>query len=199
MKDVPELNFGKATGVPPFTGDFNYLAPTVADGLTCVQGRNSPSPVSPANNNAITYNRADEGASPVNFGPGNVGRMRGGYPVVLDGTLPSNYITPVVLSTPTSAERAASQKDFRCGRYEFWADWVGIQRQAGNPNQALWERYVNGIAALLPLTPAGFFWAVDVSSPGGSIITQSEMFITKAQAKGPELFKPASGPLQACQ
>ena len=187
MKDVPQLNFGKhGTNVPPFTGDFNYLANTVADGLTCVQGRQTPSPASAANNNAITYNRADEGASPVNFGPGNVGRMRGGYPVVLDGTLPSNYVAPAVLSTPTAAERAASQKDFRCGRYEFWADWVGIQRTVQNPNQALWDRYVAAIGNLLPLTPAGYFWSVDTKQPGKSIV--SEMFVSKSQAKGPQLF-----------
>src|SRR4029077_19449653 len=110
-KDTAEISTG--TIGPPFTGDFNYLAPTVSDGLACVQGR-SAAPVSNANMNAITYNRADEAASPLTFGTGNVGRMRGGYPVPVDGLLPSNYTTPLVLATPTAQERAASQKEFRC-------------------------------------------------------------------------------------
>src|SRR5262245_36037560 len=39
MKDAPELSSG--TIGPPFSGDFNYLAPTVSDGLACVQGRSA--------------------------------------------------------------------------------------------------------------------------------------------------------------
>ena len=185
MKDVPELSFGQFT--LPFTGDINYLAPTVADGLACVQGR-SAAVTTPANNNAIAYNRADEAASKLLFGAGNVGRMRGGYPVQLDGTLPSNYLAPLVIANPTDAERAAAQKDFRCGRYEFWSDWVGIQRNVSNPNQALWNRYVAAIGNLLPKTTAGYFWARNVRQPGQPINT--EMFITKGPTKGPVSFEP---------
>jgi len=198
MQQIAELSFG--TVGPPFTGDINYLAQTVADGLTCIQGKVS-NPVSPtdslANPNGIAYNRADEAASPVQFGVGNVGRMRGGYPVLLDGTLPSNYIPPATLSAPTDAERAAAQKDFRCGRYTFWSDWVGIQRNVANPNQSLWNSYVAAIGTLLPKTTTGFFWARNVRQPGQSINT--EMFITKGagQTKGPINFE--SGDHPACR
>ena len=192
MKDEPELSFG--TVGPPFTGDINYLAQTVSDGLACVQGR-SAAPSSPANMNAITYNRADEGASPLTFGVGNVGRMRGGYPVQMDGTLPSNYIPPAVLANPTDAERAAAQKDFRCGRYVFWSDWVGIQRTVSNPNQALWTSYVTAIGTLLPKTTSGFFWSRNVRQPGQAVNT--EMFVTKGPTKGPISFEPGDHP--ACR
>jgi|GEM_PF-4774674 len=190
MINAPELSFGTiAGGTPfvPFTGDTNYLAPTVMDGLTCVQGRTTPSPTSPPNPNGISYNRADEAANTANFGAGNVGRMNGGYPVVLDGTLPSSYIPPANIQSPTAAERAASQKDFRCGRYSFWADWVGIQRTSPvDANQTLWTSYVTLIAQNLALSPAGFFWAQNLHQPGQAVIT--EMSIQKGQTKGPTLY-----------
>jgi len=184
MKDVAELSYGSIGPIFDST-DVNWLALTVASGLECVQGQ-SAAPASAGHMNAITYNRADEGASPLTFGVGNVGRMRGGYPVQLDGTLPSNYIPPANIASPTAAERAASQKQFRCGRYEFWSDWVGIQRNAGNPNQALWNTYVQRIAQYMPLTQAGYFWAVNLRQPGTPVLT--EMAVTKAQTKGPILF-----------
>lgn len=198
MKDIAEISYGTVgavTGQLTFTGDVNYLAPTVADGLACVQGR-SASPATPANNNAIAYNRADESASPVTFGLGNVGRMRGGYPVALDGTLPSNYtVPPSGLQSPSDADRAASQKDFRCGRYEFWSDWVGIQRNVANPNQVLWTRYVAAIGNLLPKTTTGYFWARNVRQPGQPVNT--EMAVTKNATKGPISFN--SGDQAACR
>jgi len=183
QKDVDQISFG--TVGPPFTGGTNYLAPTVADGLACVQGR-AAAPSSPANMNGLTYNRADEAASPLLFGVGNVGRMRGGYPVAVDGVLPNNYLAPAVLANPTDAERAAAQKEFRCGRYLFWADWVGIQRNVPNANQALWTSYVNGIATLLPKTQIGYFHARDLRQPGQPVI--SEMFVQKGDTKGPIAF-----------
>lgn len=192
MKDVSELSYG--TVGPPFSGDINYLAPTVSDGLACVQGR-SATPSSPANMNGITYNRADEGASPLTFGTGNVGRMRGGYPVQMDGTLPSNYTPPAVIAYPSDAERAASQKEFRCGRYEFWSDWVGIQRNVANPNQTLWNSYVVAIGTLLPKTTTGYFWARNVRQPGMPVNT--EMLVTKGETKGPVNFEPGDHP--ACR
>lgn len=179
-KDTPEVSFG--TIGPPFSGDINYLAPTVSDGLACVQGR-SAAPVSPANMNAITYNRADEAANPLTFGDGNVGRMRGGYPVPIDGLLPSNYTAPAVIQNPSDNERADSQVHFRCGRYAFWSDWVGVQRNIANPKQALWDLYVSQIAALLPKTTTGYFWAKNTRQPGKPVVT--EMLAQKADAKGP--------------
>ena len=192
MKDASELSYG--TFIFPFNTDINYLAPTVADGLACVQGR-AAAPTTPANNNAIAYNRADEAASPLTFGTGNVGRMRGGYPVQMDGTLPSNYTAPAVLANPTDAERATAQKEFRCGRYEFWSDWSGIQRNALNPNQTLWNSYVAAIGTLLPKTTTGFFWARNVRQPGHPINT--EMLVTKGETKGPINFEPGDHP--ACR
>ncbi|SPP62967.1 substrate-binding domain-containing protein [Nitrospira lenta] len=194
MKDAAEVSYGTYTF--PFNTDINYLAPTVADGLACVQGR-AAAPTTPANNNAITYNRADESASPLVFGTGNVGRMRGGYPVPVDGALPSNYLAPAVLANPTSAERAVSQKEFRCGRYPFWSDWVGIQRTSGpaNPNQALWNQYVAAIGTLLPKTTTGYFWARNVRQPGQPVNT--EMSVTKGETKGPINFEPGDHP--ACR
>ena len=192
MKDVPELSFG--TIGPPFSGDINYLAPTVSDGLACVQGR-SAAPASPANMNGITYNRADEAASPLTFGTGNVGRMRGGYPVELDGAQPSNFTPPAILANPSDVERATSQKEFRCGRYPFWSDWVGIQRNIANPNQALWNQYVAKIGQLLPVTTTGYFWARNVRQPGQAVNT--EMAVTKGETKGPINFEPGDHP--ACR
>lgn len=192
MKDVAEINYG--TFVFPFNTDINYLAPTVADGLACVQGR-SASPATPANNGAIAYNRADEAASPLVFGTGNVGRMRGGYPVAVDGALPSNYTAPAVLANPSDAERAASQKAFRCGQYEFWSDWVGIQRTApaaAAATQTLWTQYVSAIGNLLPRTTTGYFWARNVRQPGQPINT--EMAVTKGATRGPVNFEPGDHP-----
>ncbi|BCA57069.1 exported protein of unknown function [Nitrospira sp. KM1] len=189
QKDVRQISTG--TIGPPFTGDINYLAPTVSDGLACVQGR-SAAPASNANMNAITYNRADEAASPVAFGLGNVGRMRGGYPVAMDGVQPSNFTAPAVLSNPSDAERAASQKEFRCGRYIFWADWVGIQRNTPDANQALWNQYVAGIATLLPKTQIGYFHARNLRQPGQPVNT--EMFVQKADTKGPITVNPGDHP-----
>ncbi len=185
QKDVTQITTG--TIGPPFSGDFNYLAPTVADGLACVQGR-SAAPASPANMNAITYNRADEAASPLAFGLGNVGRMRGGYPVAVDGVLPSNYLAPAVLNNPTAQERQNSQKAFRCGQYLFWADWVGIQRNTPDANQALWNQYIAGIANLLPRTQIGYFHARNLRPPAGGPAVNSEMFVQKANTKGPIQF-----------
>ena len=190
-KDTAEISTG--TIGPPFTGDFNYLAPTVSDGLACVQGR-SAAPASNANMNAITYNRADEAASPVTFGTGNVGRMRGGYPVTIDGVLPSNYVPPGILATPTAQERADSQKEFRCGRYLFWSDWVGIQRSVADANQALWTQYVTQIGNLLPVTTTGYFWARNLRQPGQPVNT--EMLVQKGNTKGPITFN--SGDHPAC-
>jgi hypothetical protein len=182
-KDVRQVTVG--TVGPPFTGDFNYLAPTVADGLACVQGR-SAAPASSANMNGITYNRADEAASPLQFGTGNVGRMRGGYPVAIDGIQPSNFTAPAVLANPTVSERAVSQKEFRCGRYLFWADWVGIQRNVPDANQALWTQYVSQISNLLPRTQIGYFHAKNLRQPGQPVV--SEMFVQKGETKGPITF-----------
>jgi hypothetical protein len=192
MKDANEISFGQFT--IPFSGDVNYLAPTVADGLACVQGR-SATVTTQANNNAIAYNRADEAASKLLFGIGNVGRLRGGYPVPLDGALPSNYVAPLLIANPTDNERAVAQKDFRCGRYPFWSDWVGIQRTADNPNQALWNSYVAAIGTLLPKTASGFFYARNVRQPGQTINT--EMLVTKGPTKGPVSFEPGDHP--ACR
>lgn len=185
QKDTRQTTQG--TIGPPFVGDVNYLAPTVADGLACVQGR-SAAPASAANMNAITYNRADEAASPLVFGLGNVGRMRGGYPVAVDGVLPSNYTAPAVLNNPTAAERNTSQKAFRCGQYLFWGDWVGIQRNTPDANQALWNQYVAGIATLLPRTQIGYFHARNLRQPGQAV--NSEMFVQKTETKGPIQFNP---------
>ncbi|HXX75157.1 MAG TPA: hypothetical protein VEI50_08505 [Nitrospiraceae bacterium] len=192
MRDAAQLTYGiVAGGTPfvPFEGDHNYLAPTVMDGLTCVQGRTTPSPTSTANPNAISYNRADEASNSTDFGAGNVGKMNGGYPVPLDGDLPSNYVKPGNIQAPTATERATSQKDFRCGRYSFWSDWVGIQRTSPvDANQALWTQYVNLIAQNLSLTPAGFFWAEDLRQPGNPVV--SEMSIQKGPVKGPTQYNP---------
>jgi len=184
QKDAPQVAVG--TIGPPFVGDVNYLAPTVSDGLACVQGR-SAAPASSANMNAITYNRADEAASPLLFGLGNVGRMRGGYPVEVDGVQPSNFLAPAVLNNPTAQERHNSQKAFRCGQYLFWADWVGIQRNTPDANQALWNNYVAGIASLLPRTQIGYFHARNLRQPGQAV--NSEMFVQK-ETKGPISFNP---------
>jgi hypothetical protein len=197
QKDTPQIS-GGVIG-PPFSGDVNYLAPTVSDGLACVQGR-SASPSSPANMNAITYNRADEAASPLQppagFGLGNVGRMRGGYPVPIDGLLPSNYVPPLIPATPTVQERANSQKEFRCGRYAFWADWVGVQRTTPDSaqNETLWTQYVTNIGTLLPVTTTGYFWARNVRKPGLTVNT--EMFVQKGDTKGPITWN--SGDHPAC-
>ena len=190
MLNAPELNFGSTgAGVPynPFTtagGVYNWLAPTVADGLTCVQGRTTPAPASPPNPNAIAYNRADEAGNSADFGAGNVGRMNGGYPVKLEDVLPSSYVKPGNIIHPTSDERATSQKDFRCGRYTFWADWVGIQRTSPqDANQLLWNQYVALIAGHLEDSPAGYFWAKNLKQPGQP--QNSEMFVSKGVTKGP--------------
>ncbi|MDN5940398.1 MAG: hypothetical protein L0H94_00830 [Nitrospira sp.] len=188
-KDVPEIAFG--TVGPPFVGDFNYLARTVSDGLACVQGR-SAAPVSQANMNAIVYNRADEGADPLEFSAGNVGRMRGGYPVPIDGLLPSDYDPPANVLNPSDADRAVSQKEFRCGRYLFWSDWVGIQRTVPDANQALWNEYVAAIGTLLPKTRSGYFWARNVRQPGQTVNT--EMFVQKGQTAGPITFNDGDHP-----
>ena len=151
------------------------------------------SPVSSANMNGITYNRADEAASPLVFGLGNVGRMRGGYPVVMDGTLPSNYTAPLSgLVSPSDADRLASQKDFRCGRYAFWGDWRGIQRNVpdSTQNESLWTQYVTAIGTLLPKTTTGYFWARNVRKPGSPVNT--EMFVQKGDVKGPISFNPGA-------
>lgn len=199
MTNAPEINFGTIGGgspYVPYTGDSNYLAPTVADGLICVQGRPTPAPAIPPNRNAITYNRADEAGNSADFGAGNVGRMNGGYPVPLDGSVASNYVKPANIIHPTDAERAVAQKDLRCGKYTFWADWVGIQRTSPvDPNQALWNQYVAKIAELMPDTPAGFFWARNLRQPGQPV--NSEMFVQKAATKGPTQWN--TGFHQACR
>jgi hypothetical protein len=112
--------------------------------------------------------------------------MVGGYPVVLDGELPSNYVKPGDIIHPTSEERRISQEDFRCGRYTFWADWVGIHRTSPlDVNQDLWKRYVSAIAANIGDSPAGFFWAKNLKFPGAPPVINSEMFVSKAGTKGP--------------
>lgn len=192
MFNAPQLRVGTVGGGSPyrqFTGDNNYLAPTVSDGLTCLQGRSTPAPPSPPNPGAITYNRADEAASRLNFGAGNVGRMNGGYPVVLDGSPPNSYVPPANPIHPTGGERHAAQKDFRCGRYPFWSDWVGIQRTSpADQNQALWNQYVARIAELLPETTNGYFFARNLRQPGQPVI--SEMSVQKNATKGPTLWDP---------
>ncbi|MBX3329694.1 MAG: substrate-binding domain-containing protein [Nitrospira sp.] len=196
MINASELTFGTIGGGSPYRtfavpGETNYLAPTVSDGLTCVQGRTTPAPASPANRGAITYQRADEAANSANFGAGNVGRMNGGYPVELDGYLPHTYVPPANAITPTDAERAAAQKDFRCGRVSFWADWVGIQRTSPvDANQQLWNQYVAGIAQLLPRTTNGYFFARNLRQPGQPV--NSEMFVTKNATKGPIQWNPGN-------
>ncbi|MGC4098257.1 MAG: substrate-binding domain-containing protein [Nitrospira sp.] len=199
MINATELTFGTVGGgspFVPFSGDNNYLAPTVADGLTCIQGRTTPAPASPPNRNAITYQRADEAANTTQFGAGNVGRMNGGYPVELDGYLPNTYVPPANAIHPTAAERAAAQKDFRCGRVAFWSDWVGIQRTSPvDANQALWNLYVAQIANNLDDTTNGYFFARNLRQPGQTVI--SEMFVTKNATKGPIQWN--SGNPTACR
>jgi len=217
MKDAPEISIGTIGGfnpnIPPppgqyvpFSGDFNYLAQTVANGLECLQGTTAaqPSGPSPGNMNAIVYNRADESANKVVFPVGNVGRIRGGYPVPLDGVLPSDYTNPGPPAggfPPNAADlatlngkRAVSQKQFRCGRYSFWSDWVGIQRTVPNTNQTLWNQYVAKIAELLPVTTTGYFWSKNLRQPGQPVVT--EMFVQKGETKGPITYN--SGDPTAC-
>lgn len=189
---------------PPFAGDFNYLAATEFFQLDCIQG-SALAPTSSANMNGIAYLRADSAPSPVQFfsgvgpnggtvkyGYGIPGRLRAGYPVAVDGAAANTYIPPTNLVNPSDAERAAAQKDLRCGRYALWSNWVGIQRTAGNPNQALWNQYVAQIANLLPKSPGGYFIARDLRQPGQPI--NSEMVARKTDVRGPISFPPGDPP-----